>query len=455
LTILIQIENEYGSYGSDKKYLAALVQKWRQHLGPDVIIHSTDGPTELMLSGTALPEFGVYQTVDFGPGSDPVQQFAVQRTYQPTAPLMNSEYYTGWLTHWGDSSMAHTDDVTVAKWLDLILSTGNASVNMYMFVGGTNWAFMNGANADSAFSLAASVTSYDYDSPISENGDLTSKYYAVQKVIAHHTGLPLPQGITTVPSRRSSYGPVKMDGYARLFDVLDEIAVQTISSPTTLTFEQLGQAFGFVLYRTHLPSKVASLQIQDVHDRALVFVDETYVGVLQRNSSMPDTLSITAATGDAQLDVLVENLGRINYGRFLHDAAAGITEGILCDYQFLSNYTIFGLPLTSVRRSSLSAWQAPSIPCTGLSFFVGNLSITGTPTDTYVTVAGWTKGVVFINGVNIGRYWEPMGPQHWLYVPAPILTSGVNDVVLFELEGTSSLSVVFQDTPAGLKWDHR
>ena len=426
--IAMQVENEYGSYGNDKKYLNYLKEGMVKR-GIDVLLFTSDGPMDEMLRGGTLPD--VYKTVNFG--SRPEEAFQKLQEFQPDKPLMCTEFWNGWFDHWGEPH--HTrDGKDAADILARMLKAG-ASVNFYMFHGGTNFGFRNGANYQEG--LAPTVTSYDYDSPVSESGDLTEKYYAFRKVLSKYT--KVPEGILPEPIPRKGYGKVFFHRYAGLLDSLDRIS-RPVYRAYPEPMEKLGQNYGFILYRNSVtgPRKENKLRIQDLHDRALVFLDGKCMGILERDQKEPMILNVPNSA--AQLDILVENMGRINYGPHLKDYK-GITEGVWLGTQFLFDWTIYPLPLDDL--SSLLFREDGSGSCPG--FFQGTFDV-DEPADTFLSMEGWKKGVAFLNGFNLGRYWE-IGPTKTLYIPAPLLRKGKNEILVFELEGTKHRLIEFIDKP--------
>nr|XP_025974710.1 beta-galactosidase [Dromaius novaehollandiae] len=429
--IMVQVENEYGSYfACDYDYLRYLQKLFRQHLGDEVVLFTTDGASKWYLKCGALQ--GLYATVDFAPGGNVTASFLAQRSSEPTGPLVNSEFYTGWLDHWGHRhSVVPTQ--TIAKTLNEILACG-ANVNLYMFIGGTNFAYWNGANMP----YMPQPTSYDYDAPLSEAGDLTEKYFALREVIG------MVGTVVEVLDKLSPAGPVK--------------------STYPLTFVQLKQYFGFVLYRTMLPKNCTeptqlSSPLNGVHDRAYVSVDGVPQGVLERGESL--TINITGKAG-ANLDILVENMGRVNFGRYNNDFK-GLVSNLTLDQDILVEWEIYPLDIDGAVNHDIngqpeqlersvgnpSSYEAPT-------FYTGRLSIPGgipdLPQDTYIKFPGWTKGQIWINGFNLGRYWPARGPQLTLFVPSNILVSSVpNNITVLELENspcsTQTCEVEFVDRP--------
>ncbi|XP_060036476.1 beta-galactosidase isoform X2 [Erinaceus europaeus] len=412
--ITVQVENEYGSFFTcDYDYLRFLQKRFRFYLGDDVLLFTTDGATEKHLQCGALQ--GLYATVDFGTGSNITAAFLMQRKSEPKGPLVNSEFYTGWLDHWGQPhSTVRTE--AVASSLHDLLARG-ASVNLYMFIGGTNFAYWNGANSP----YQAQPTSYDYDAPLNEAGDLTEKYFALREVIQKFE--KVPEGPIPPSTPKFAYGKVALKKY-----------------------------FGFVLYRTTLPQNCSdptplSSPFNGVHDRAYVSVDGVPQGILERDNVI--TLNITGKAG-ATLDLLVENTGRINFGRYVNDFK-GLVSNLTLGSDILVNWMIFPLDTENAIQRHLGGWDNhkgdscyhisahSSSNYTLPTFYSGNFSIPSgipdLPQDTFIHFPGWTKGQVWINGFNLGRYWPVRGPQLTLFVPRHILvTSAPNTIIVLELE---------------------
>lgn len=439
--IAMQIENEYGSYGNDKAYLEHLRIGMIKR-GIDVLLFTSDGPTDYMLQGGTLPN--VLATVNFG--SRPEQAFDKLLEYQPDKPVVCMEYWNGWFDHWGEEHHVR-DHAEVAEVLDRILAFG-ASVNFYMFHGGTNFGFYNGANYSDKYE--PTVTSYDYHALLNEAGDITEKYLAIREVIGKYVELPdipLP-----APAPKMNLGPIQMAEQAGLFEALDRLS-QPIKSPYPVTMEKLGQDYGFILYETNIPGPLgkSKLAVQEIRDRALVYLNGEYQGVIDRNTHDPSLhvsetdILLEIPKGGAKLGLLVENMGRINYGWKLKDPK-GITEGVRLGQQFLYDWTIYSLPLKDL--SALKFEPAPMEPdntLIGPRFHKATITLDRIA-DTFLQLEGWTKGAAYINGFNLGRYWE-VGPQKTLYVPAPLLREGDNELILFELHGTDAPVVCLSDVP--------
>lgn len=412
--IAVQVENEYGSYGTSRPYL-----EWNEKAlcrnGVEVLLFTSDGPEDSMLQGGTLPR--LLKTVNFGSqGRDAFKKLA---TYQPQGPQMCMEFWNGWFDHWGEPHHSR-DAADAAAALEEILSSG-ASVNIYMMHGGTNFGFLNGANHDGLYH--PTVTSYDYDAPINEQGHPTEKYYAFRDILARHgaciSGVP-----PTAPTR--SYGAAEITDSKPLFEALQEFS-EPIQLDETATMEEVGQNYGYILYRTHIsgPRPESKLFIQEVRDRALVFQDGDPMGIIYRNDTQAG-LPISVAEGGSRLDILVENLGRVNYGPQLHDRK-GITHGVRLNNQYLSPWEIHPLDLTQLPTFSWSGVEAAQGP----TFYRSTISIEAAH-DTFLKVTG-RHGAAWINGFCLGRYWE-IGPQKALYVPASLLRQGGNEIVILELE---------------------
>lgn len=433
--VAMQIENEYGSYGNDKNYLNFLKDTMVK-AGMDVPLFTSDGSEDYMLQGGTLPD--ALATLNFG--SKPEQAFARLQAFRPGSPLVCMEYWNGWFDHWGDEHhvRGHEDVVDV---LDRMLAAG-ASVNFYMFHGGTNFGFYNGANHIEFYE--PTVTSYDYNALLSESGDPTDKYWAIREVIGRYAELPdvpLP-----VASPKRSYGEVRLTERASLFASFDRLGSAAVTSVYPETMEKLGQDYGFIWYETALsgPRERSEIILQEVRDRATVYLDGSFAGVVERWGS--DSVVADVPADGAKLGILVENMGRINYGSRLRDVK-GITEGVKTGAK-LYNHFLFHWTIRTLPLNDLSAIVYERCETTGAfkeepAFYRGAFEV-DEPADTFLKLEGWTKGVAYVNGFNLGRYWKK-GPQKTLYVPGPLLRRGINELVVFELHGAERLSVDLQD----------
>ncbi|XP_074048902.1 beta-galactosidase isoform X2 [Macrotis lagotis] len=435
--ITVQVENEYGSYFTcDYNYLRFLLNLFHHHLGKDVVLFTTDGADEEYLMCGTLQ--GLYATVDFGTSVNIIEAFQIQRKFESKGPLVNSEFYTGWLDHWGEPHQK-VDTQKIVNSLTDMLAHG-ANVNLYMFIGGTNFAYWNGANMP----YAAQPTSYDYDSPLTEAGDLTEKYFALREAIGKFE--KLPEGIIPPSTPKFAYGKVAMEKVNTVEDSLDVLCLAgPINSTYPLTFVQVKQYFGFVLYRTTLPKNYnepvpLSSFLDGVRDRAYVSVNGVPQGILERSKVL--VINITGEAG-ATLDLLVENMGRVNYGRHNNDFK-GLISNLTLGSDILTDWSIFPLDMESAVQNNLISNEmvtSDSFTSTLPTFYTGQFfipsGIPDLPQDTYIQFPNWTKGQVWINGFNLGRYWPGRGPQVTLYVPSHILvTSAPNNITVLELEGS-------------------
>jgi len=429
--IAIQIENEYGSYGQDKTYLSFIKELYEKH-GFDIPYFTSDGPEDGMLQGGTLP--GIWKTANFG--SRPKDAFEKLRDYED-GQMMCMEFWNGWFDHWGTEH--HTRDAEdAAACLDEMLTMG-AHVNFYMFHGGTNFGFMNGANCHDGV-YCPTINSYDYDSPLSEAGDLTPKYEAFKKVIGKH--FPECYEICAPPnSKKHGYGTVKLSKSASLFDCLEDIgAKHSCVAPECM--EAFGQNYGFILYSKKLTGPVpnAKLTIQNPRDRAVILVDKKEYAVVYRNDAT-FTVDIDIPAEGLQLDILVENMGRVNFGDNLPDSQKGITEGVRINGQFQFGWDIQTLPMDDLEKVSFS----DSGLTEGPAFYQGEFEAKEA-CDTFLKVPNGTKGICWINGFNLGRYWE-IGPQKTLYIPAPLLKQGRNEITVFEIHSMKEACVELLDKP--------
>ncbi|MGV9688429.1 beta-galactosidase [Streptomyces sp. NPDC003444] len=425
--LAVQVENEYGAYGDDTAYLEHLAGSLRAQ-GVDVPLFTCDQPVDLERG--ALP--GVLATVNFGSRS--AHHLAALRARRPEGPLMTTEFWIGWFDRWGAHHVVRDPD-QAARELDELLATG-ASVNFYMFHGGTNFGFTNGANDKHTY--RPTVTSYDYDAPLDEAGDPTEKYTAFRDVIGKYA--PVPSGPVPAPGAKLAVPGVALTESAELLPHAGALA-PGIDSRRPLTMEELEQDFGFVLYETALPLPgPVLLEVEQVRDRAQVFVDGQPVGVLERENH-EHALAFTVPGAGSTLSVLVENQGRVNYGQGVHDRK-GLLGAVLLDGAELAGWTSRPLPLATLEDVPFAAGAATPV---GPAFHRGTFEVTG-PADTFLHLDGWTKGNAWVNGFPLGRYWS-RGPQRSLYVPAPVLRAGTNEVVVLELHaGHRARTVDFLDT---------
>ncbi|WP_210576031.1 beta-galactosidase family protein [Streptomyces sp. GESEQ-4] len=426
--IMVQVENEYGSYGSDAEYLRLLAELLRDQ-GVTVPLFTSDGPEDHMLSGGSVP--GVLATVNFG--SHARVAFETLRRHRPEGPLMCMEFWCGWFDHWGGQHTVR-DAQNVAESLREILECG-ASVNIYMAHGGTNFAGWAGANRGGGDMhdgpLEPDVTSYDYDAPIDEYGRPTEKFWRLREVLAEYADGPLLEPPPT-PEPLGAPADVDLAGWAPLSAVLETLGGPETTSPLPPSFEELDVDRGLVRYEVAVPGprQPYPLIARGLRDVAVVYVDGERAGVLTEG----DEQLKEPVAGHARVELWVESLGRVNYGPRSGEPK-GITGGILHERQFLH-----GVRARALRLDAFDAgvdgvpFELPSgAGAPGL--YRGTVTVRGAG-DACLELPGWTRGFVWINGFNLGRYWSA-GPQHTLYVPGPVLREGGNEVWVLEFEGPS------------------
>ena len=416
--IFVQIENEYGAYGSDKDYLRALVEVTHD-ASITVPLTTIDQPTDTMLSAGSLP--GLHLTGSFG--SRATERLATLRKHQPTGPLMCAEFWDGWFDWWGGPHHV-TDAREAARELDELLASG-ASVNFYMFHGGTNFGLTNGANHKGRYLPIA--TSYDYDAPLDEAGNPTEKYFAFRDVIARHTSV-----LQEVPAIAAP---------APSFEVELHVASDWTPEPTSdfgadasghtapPTFEQLEHTSALVLYTTHLPPMhhSALFEVDEVRDHAWVEVDGIPVGTISRTLQQR---SIVLPPGRV-LSLLVEEQGRVNYDERIGEHK-GLIGSPLLDGRLLTGWTASPVDVADLGRSAGAAVSSTTTRTSARSTLRGSFTLDN-PADLFLETGNWGKGYAFVNGFFLGRYWRT-GPQHTLYVPGPVTKAGENSVMVVELE---------------------
>ena len=457
--ISVQVENEYGYYPAcDHSYLAFLEQLFRQYLGNDVILFTNNPVFEDALKCGTIRS--LYTTVDFGVNKDPEESFALMRKFSPKGPLVNSEFYPGWLGRWSTPQETTSAEV-VKKYVDKLLSM-NASINFYMYEGGTNFGFMSGSHFKDSRGLLPSTTGYGFDTLMTEAGDTTTKFRVLRETIARHekkADILIPPNMT-----KSAYGKVQMTQMFTFLDALPKLSPDgPVNSSFPLTMEQIGQSYGFILYRTQIPPRFAQSSVvmnisSLVRDRAIIYIGKVRQATMFRH---PKYQTVTLNIGDMlQLDILVENMGRLNKGIADPKGILGnvtLNGSILMNWQIypidLDNLfsTMFEFPIHPIKSRSVEFNTKNNF---APSFFYGEFSVNSSH-DTFLYLPGWNKGQAFVNGFNLGHYWPVIGPQLALYVPANVLLLKPKSVsvMLFELDGApcelaETCFIEFKDTPS-------
>ncbi len=415
--IAMQIENEYGSFGNDKEYLKAIKSIYEKN-NMDCLYFTSDGPTEYMLTNGTLD--GVLATCNFGSRGDEARE--IFHKYRNDDPFMCMEFWNGWFDHWGEEHHTRPADDVIKTMGEILNDNGN--INFYMFHGGTNFGFMNGANYDGK--ILPTVTSYDYDSPLSECGDMTEKYYAVKAELEKRFGKA--DEIEVADTIKYSYGRVDFTESALLFDNLDNIS-KIFMSAAPLSFEHLDVPSGFVLYSTTVQADFneAILSLDGLCDRAVVYVDGEFKGVIDNHLERFDEIVLnTSKDAPTRIELLVENLGRVNFGKEIGERKG--VKAVRLGAVHLFGWKMFPLTLSDISELCFSTNKtAQNTPTFLRGRFKAEILA-----DSFVKLYGLTKGNVFINGFNLGRYWSETTPDTPLYLPAPLLREGENEIVVFE-----------------------
>lgn len=422
--LMVQIENEYGSYSNDKNYLQKLKDIWIS-LGIDVPTFTCDGASTEALQAGSLPG----SAVGLNSGTSQAD-WDLAAKINPGVPAFSSETYPGWLTHWGEK-WAKPDSAALLKEVKFLMDN-KKSFNFYVIDGGTNFGFTAGANSGGK-GYEPDVTSYDYDAPINEQGVATPKYMALRTLISSY--LPKGKKLIPIPDQVST---AKLTTLEMLpFTTVWNNLPQPETSLKPKTFEALGQDYGFVLYKTELKGqKEGKLIVSDIHDYATVFLNGTYIGKLDRREGI-NTIDIPAGNVETPvLEILVEGMGRLNYGKNIIDRK-GITDSVTLNGTTLLNWQIYKLPMNKKfiwdLRSTATSSKKPGI------FFRGNFFLTraegNVGADTYIDMTNYVKGIVWINGHNLGRYWN-IGPQKRLYCPSTMMHEGMNEILVLDLHQT-------------------
>jgi beta-galactosidase len=413
--LMVQIENEYGSYGNDRNYLLRLRQIW-QEAGIRIPFYTADGATASMLEAGSLPG----AAVGLDPGSSDLQ-FELARRMNPGVPVFCSEIYPGWLTHWGEKWQRPGVE-SLLQDLRALLDK-RRSFNLYVVHGGTNFGFWAGANSGGK-GYEPDVTSYDYDAPIDEQGRATSKYRALRDLLSRHrdSGNTLPEVPAAIPVM--AIPPIALHPFASLWHNLP----RPVDSVQPRPMEEYGQGFGMIVYQTPLIGpKSGTLTVTDVHDYATVFVDGRYIGALDRREGVNSIALPKTENPTPSLTILVEAMGRINFAQAMIDRK-GITARVTLNGITLMNWKVYPLPLKEDFVQRLTEGTVDERP--GI-FFKGTFDLAATA-DTFLDLSGYRKGLVWVNGHNLGRYWN-IGPQMRLYCPAGWLKRGANEIVVLDL----------------------
>lgn len=435
--IMVQVENEYGSYGEDKPYVAAIRDIIRDAGFDKVTLFQCDWSSNFTKNGLD----DLVWTMNFGTGANIENEFKPLKELRPDAPLMCSEFWSGWFDKWGGRHETRGSKEMVAG-LKEMLDKG-ISFSLYMTHGGTSWGHWAGANSPG---FSPDVTSYDYDAPINEAGQVTPKYMELREMLAQYSDKKLPSipkeyPVITIPE-------VTFTEVAPLFDNLPEPKNFT----DIQTMEALNQGWGSILYRTTTPAVPAQsvLMITDGHDYVQVFINGNFIGALDRRNHEKTLLLPPLKEGD-RLDILVEAMGRINFGRAIKDFK-GITDKVELGYAMsngslvtinLKNWQIYNLPDSYEAQKNMKYVPLNGQKVRGCYRATFNLKKTG---DTFINMETWGKGQVYVNGHAIGRFWK-IGPQQTLYMPGCWLKKGENEIIVLDVAGPQETVVEGLDKP--------
>ena len=444
--IAMQVENEYGSYGNDKDYLR-YVEKLTRDCGIDCLLFTSDENTNNMISGGSLPD--IYKVLNFGSRSRTA--FNVLKDFENDGPNMCGEFWCGWFDHWRDKH--HTrNSLEIVNEIKGFIDNG-ASFNIYMFHGGTNFGFTAGANHNQGHGYEPTVTSYDYCAMLTEWGDYTPAYHAVRKLLCEKQGIEPPE-LPESP-KLQSIGKVELTETASLFENLDNIG-EKHHVPVPEGMEYFGQNFGLIYYETTLKGKynASPMYVKNVHDFAEVYfdgekktsIDRTLYSV-EGKTTLKDVIFkkkkgenspflMPALSGERKIGVLVDTMGRVNYGGNMLDRK-GISD-IYLGIQRLMNYDVWTLPLDNLDKLKYSSSVKKDEPV----FLKGSFK-TDSKADCFIHLDGFNRGCVYINGFNLGRFWK-VGPQKSLYIPGTLLKDE-NEIIVFNIGGYSKPTVSITD----------
>ena len=446
--LMMQVENEYGSYGEDKDYLRAIRQMMLDR-GLDCPLFTSDGPWRATLRAGTLIEEDLFVTGNFGSKADynfaQMQEFFDE--HGKKWPLMCMEFWDGWFNRWKEPIIKR-DPEELAQAVHEVMKQG--SINLYMFHGGTNFGFMNGCSARGVTDLPQ-VTSYDYDALLDEQGNPTPKYFAVQKMMETY----YPEYPQMKPLTKESFElrDIALSEKVSLFETLADLA-QPMESLYPVKMEDLGQSYGYLLYRTEASwdADEEKIRVIDGRDRMQLFVDGKLMATQYQAEIGQDIFVAGEKKTTHRIDVLMENMGRVNYGhKFLADTQRkGIRTGVCKDLHFLLNWQQYSLSFENTENIDFSKGWKPEQP----AFYAFDFEMKALK-DTYLDLSGFGKGLAFVNGVNIGRFWN-IGPTLSLYIPHSLLKEGHNRIIIFETEGEyeESINLVNQPTFKTIKGEN-
>ena len=426
--IMVQVENEYGSYATDKPYVSAIRDTVRAAGFTEVPLFQCDWSSNFLNNGLD----DLIWTVNFGTGADIDKQFAKLREVRPETPLMCSEFWSGWFDHWGRKHETRPGEVMV-EGLKEMLDKG-ISFSLYMTHGGTTFGWWGGAN-NPAYS--AMCSSYDYDAPISEAGWATPKYYKLREMMMQYA-----DSAQVIPDVPAAYPVIEIPEFelkevAPLFDNLPEPKLSEDIKP----MEQFDQGWGTILYRTSLPEvkEGTTLLIDEVHDWAQVYADGKLLGRLDRRRGQ-NSLVLPSLQKGTRLDILVEAMGRVNFDVAIHDRK-GITNKVELltetDKKELKNWEVYSFPVDYDFAESKKYAEGEKLDAPAYYRATFELDRVG---DVFLDMQTWGKGMVWVNGKAMGRFWK-IGPQQTLFMPGCWLKKGKNEIIVLDLLGPEKATV--------------
>ena len=436
--IMVQVENEYGSYGEDKPYISAIRDCLRGIYGDKLTLFQCDWSSNFEKNGLD----DLVWTMNFGTGANIDHEFARLKELRPDAPLMCSEFWSGWFDKWGANHETRPAKDMVDG-MDEMLSK-NISFSLYMTHGGTSFGHWAGANSPG---FAPDVTSYDYDAPINEYGGTTDKYFQLRKMMQKYSKTKLP-AIPKMPAQFIAIPPFQLTEHADMLMGVDSVVMD---SPLR-TMEELNQGWGSIVYVTTLPEiDIPSvLTLNEGHDFAQVYIDNKYVGKIDRVRN-ENSLQLPAVKKGQELKIYIEAMGRINFGRAIKDYK-GITNSVTISTEVdghemiwnLKRWTILTIP--DDYATAKKALNAPPAPITSkMGYYRGHFNLKKVG-DTFLNMEQFGKGQVYVNGHAVGRFWS-IGPQQTLYVPGCWLKKGKNEVIVLDVIGPKQPTIMGQATP--------
>ena len=428
--LMLQIENEYGSFGNDRNYIQELKKLWASN-GIKVPFYTADGATDFMLDAGSIDAAAI--GLDSG-SSD--ADFETAKKHNPNVPAFSSETYPGWLTHWGEK-WARPDTNSLKKEITYLL-TNKKSFNLYVVHGGTNFGFTAGANAFSPTQYQPDITSYDYDAPINEQGAATAKFYMLRDLIKLYVSYPVPE--IPEPIKTISIPPISLKKVYNLWN----IEAASFQSPQPKPIEAFDQNQGLICYKTKLVGhKSGKLKIWEPHDYALVFLNGKFIDSIYRDAGKWETNLPKTDVENPELEIVVEGMGHINFAQFMIDRK-GITDRVTLNGMTLMDWKItpYAMDEKFIKDQQLDLNKSVTNR-NYCNFFKGNFELKETG-DTYFNISNYTKGILYINGHNLGRFWKK-GPQQKLYCPASWLKKGSNEIIVFDLLQSQEKNISAED----------